>query len=370
MTLIFLKNIRWYTVVKKKFYSPLAFLGKIFFPVLFGGAFLFISQGILPQSVFVESMSSEITKAFVQKSCATSFDGQEEYDFLSLACEGNFTLQDRQAVLDIFFKNKLYLKKETYRLEGDNGFYLYKLEAANLQKPLYVKFYFRNAALLWPNHEGMTKSLRLALVVGEVQNPAQVIQWQSLGIPVNYAIDPFARQAQPTARQVREYAQSLWLDMSYQNKPVPVTYGHSLTIQQALDEEQLNRYMDNVLSIVKNPDGVITGKGNYFSEHTYAVRKLIENLKARKIPLVLDENKVSRISYATAEILGQQAYWVDFIISKEQSFDKIWTDIESSSRSDSLVVIKVQADNMQAFRFLYDVLQKKKNLFHFMFLKK
>lgn len=306
------------------------------------------TQELYAENNFLKNLSNSLELLWQKKSCSSTSEATSNYTIVSLACKGNYSYKDRLTFLDFVFKNHLQIEKEEHRIEKTDGFYLYRLVQDHNSKPLFIKLYFRSAKILWPNDLG---KIRIAFFVSNVESSRQVIEWKELSIDINYALNPFAEEAQKIYEQVKSYGQSVWVDLPYQNRKN--NSNQTLTIQTTAHEKTLDYYLDQVFASVPQPDGFLTGGGNYFSFNTFAVRNLIKNLKKRKVPLILDVNKQEKISYATAQILGQKSYWVDYVLTAD-NIAQVWEQLKKKSTNNNLVVIQTQADA----RFVYNFIEK------------
>lgn len=316
---------------------------------------------VVADNEMLESFSTSLERLWQEKSCSSSFNTNTNYDIISLACEGNYSYRDRLTFLDFAFKNHLQMEKEDHRIDKTDGFYLYKFFRSNNPKPFFIKLYFRSANVLWPNHLG---KVRVAFFVNHIESSRQVIEWKKLGIKINYIVNPFTADSQKISQQVKSYGQSLWVNLPYQNNNNNNT--QTLTIETAANKQALDQYLNQVFLSIPQPDGFLTGGGNYFSFNTFAVRNLIKNLKERKVPLILDENKKERISYATAQILGQKSYWVDFVVN-EKNITQVWQTLKRKTATDNnLVIILAQANS----QFVYNFIEKQitNDVFEFILL--
>lgn len=334
------------------------FFGFLFFPLL---SFYAETSESEQENNFMQSLGQELQQIWPHNSCMyylAPSSAQDDYDFFSLACTGSFDENDRQKFLDVMYRRQLYLKEENKRANQNDIFYLYRFDASFLSRPLFMKVYFRAEKKLRAVDVSRQKLPKMALFVSGLTSQEQLLQWQQLGIPLQYTVNPYSTNAHAVSEKIFSYHQGLWLDIPYESRPPFYTYTPALTVEQAKQPQKLKNYLDNVFGRIVFPTGVVCGRGNYFSQDTFAVRKLMQALKEKKVPFILDIDSKNKIAYGTADVLQQKAYLLD--VAVKNNMQNVWQELveQGSKRQNSFWIVEVRADDQQAYEFL---LQKVRN---------
>ncbi len=303
----------------------------------------------------LSTVGTSLTELWPDKSCASFVTRHSGYPLVSLACRVGYSKNDRAQFLDAIFKRGFILKKESYKLSPDYGFYLYKTEYP-IQSGRYVffKLFFRDAKYLWPKTPFIIG--RLAIYVQDVYRLKDVIRWQTLGIPLSYGVITHRKQSKEIAEKVREYNQELWMSLSLEPYRTTPLVGKMLTLKDGLDDDKRKTYLDEAFDQLGQVIGVSNRMGSRFTANVYAMRKLLSDLQERGIKAYLDTrtNKKS-VAYETAQVMSMQAYRRDYVldsVSNHSAMQKQWASSLKSMRQDGKAILVVHGRNWKSFQFI------------------
>lgn len=330
-----------------------------FLPILFIALF----SGQRPASeerVALEKVSRELKSIWPPDECAAYITRNSGFPMVSLACVGNFSKTERALSLDVLFKSGFALKDESYQLNPDSGLYLYKTEhplgSGNF---VFFKFYFRGATVLWPKTP--VPQNQFALVVRNLKSISELIQWQGLGIPISYTVQPFFDSSKDLATKVREYQQEIWLELLLESSKMVGNDLNVLTVKQAMNPSELVSYLKKSLSYVPQPSGITHAYGDEFAEHVYVMRTLLREVKSLSgNTYYLDSEPTSNsVGFQTAKIMNLKAYYPDFDLSeyKAEQVKKLWQKITAQSQRNNAVVVQVSANSHEVYKALKELIK-------------
>lgn len=160
----------------------------------------------------LNDLSVELAGLWPEKSCGHFVTRESGYPLVSLACSGSFTDADRSKFLDALFTKGFVLENQEYSPGEKSGHYLFKTR--NSRKgdlAVFFKLHFRDAGFLWPdNPEGQYS---VAIYIDEVCCMKELYRWQSLGVTLNYGINPFKKESQTLVKRIKEYRREAWLSL-------------------------------------------------------------------------------------------------------------------------------------------------------------
>ena len=326
--------------------------------------------GKFPGAPSAKLISEALRSVWPERQCEENVTESMEFTMISIACVGDYTVDSRKKILDIFFKSGLTLIKESYQLDKKSGLYLYKLE--DKRDPYnykFVKIYVRDSRILWPVHERLNP--QIGIFVQNLDNYERLLEWQTLGVPLTYGIISGQPISSDLSKKVVEYKQELWLTLTLEsNKPVDNNY-RTLTLEDASDSEKLGNYMDKVFP----KDAIITGvssyQGSLFMKDIFSLRNLFAELRQRGVTYFLDSSADSEGSggYDTARIMSLHAFRAEYNLSgSELEMQSIWDKSLAVAQKKGVVIITVDSNNPDALNFLKSLRDKYQDIVEFTFI--
>lgn len=318
-----------------------------------------------------EALALEIEELWPEKQCAHEISFYSGYRMLSIACTGDFTVYSRRKILDLFFKNRLVMKKESHRLDKKSGLYLYKLQTQS-GRTSFVKLYVRDARILWPIHE---RSLpQVAMYVQNINSSEQLVEWQTLGYELTYGVTPGRKDTIALIDQVNRYGQEAWIRLAMESAEEPqegkFLESRMLTINEGRNVSELGLYLDSVIPEGGIVTGVSSYEGSTFLNDVISLRNLFSQLRRRGIHYFLDTQEASMSGgYDTARIMSLNAFRVDYHLPEDKKeMLEIWKAAMLKARESGAVIIVVDALNYKALEFLKEYAPTVEKIFEFSFI--
>lgn len=302
--------------------------------------------------------------------CSSVVSTKKGYPFISIACEMDYSSEIRKKFLDTVFSYNAILKKEDYQINKRSGIYLYKLEYPAMSGSfVYVKLFFRNSYVLYP--EKLQKYKKLSLFINGVDNENDLFQWQTLGVPIAYSIIPNEQVSIALSEKISSYNQEIWLALNLENKGHDSVVENSLNIENSMNSDIMNSYLNNILSqmqhydekdpemrlLAKNISGIVFLSDSTFQKNIYATRSLLKNLYTRGIAQILFTGFKSDKDVAiTSGILGYKNYESTFNIqidtTKKEIEKMVDHKIPQYFQQQSYLILTIDAQNKPAFKYL------------------
>ncbi|RME88189.1 MAG: divergent polysaccharide deacetylase family protein [Candidatus Hydrogenedentota bacterium] len=346
----------------------------IFFSLaIFVTSFLFAQYTLREEGEYIAGYSrlstfaEELTNLWPNKNCGAYVTRHSGYPMISLACSGDFRTKERNQFLDALFKKGFVLVRQEYKLDYRNGTYLFKTKDSAMEdRIVFFKLFFRNARYLWPDNPKGKKMI--AIVVNDVAKVKDVIRWESLGIPLSYVVMPFYPQTKATYEKLKEYNREVWLGLPLEPLKLSPYMIKVLLVRDALDDDKLSSWLDEAFAEVDSPYGVSTRMGSVFTKNVYAMRKLLSQLKGRRVQHFLDmKGSAQSVAAQTAAIMGFDAWERDLILDHKKGakyFRKMWSKLVELAYQKGYAIGVVHAENKTSFLTLRHILQniKEKNI--------
>lgn len=255
-----------------------------------------------------EKLASEIKSIWTKESCSSYISEEPDFDLISIACSGNFSTNERRSLLDIIFRNGLFVKDESIQQKKASAWYVYRVESEDKRRPLYLKLYIRNAEKLYPDPK--IKEQKVAVLVSGISKPEDVQEWNVLGVPLIYLVNPWSEERSETLSKVREYNQEFWLELKFSPEKPQAYEENEINRQNIRDAEWLNSYMNSVFADSQGVGGVYLKDVAFFSNDIFALRTLLSTLRERGIIRIYVE-KANRSIRETAEIMSMELFEAD-----------------------------------------------------------
>lgn len=255
----------------------------------------------------LRATAKELEALWSEAACESVIVKKKGFPLVSIACLGNYDKSQRERFLDVLFKQRFILEKETYRLKPQNGIYLYRTK--HDKRIVYFKLYVRDAHDLWPKNPVLGK--QLAVHVHNLRSQADLLRWRTLGIPLTFAVTYGRSDTMELLAKLEEYKEEKWLAIPLEDDQIEIADGALLTIADALDSEKLSEYLKSTEEI-DGLDGISPLYCSRFCSHVPALRALLSALRERngERALTLVDTDVNKNSsfYETGRIMGFRTF--------------------------------------------------------------
>lgn len=338
----------------KKF-LPLFFI--VYFLILVKNSHCQESEDLFSKNI--TELANEIIKIWPENHCAFYLTRETGYPLLSIACRGNYTTNERRLFLDTLYRKGFFLKEETYKLYSGSGTYLYRTEhSLYADKPVFVKLFLRQAKFLFPQMP--TEKAQVLLVVYDLYQEADLLEWQTLGVPLVYAITPFRKDSAFLRQKVEEYGQSAWICLRLQAEKNNPAHGKVLSIEETLRKEDMERFSEELKnSMGGNFQGATYILGSAFAKNIFAIRSLLASLRELSVEYFL-EPQGSNNFFETARIMSFRALRADIhLFGKESGLEQRWAKVSQVAFKNNYAIVMVSANNIEARKFLKNKLRTK-----------
>lgn len=297
----------------------------------------------------MRDVTKEIESLWSENSCETVVIKKNGYPLASVACSGSFGAELRTKFLDVLFRHRFVLEKEIYRLQPQNGTYLYKTGYAD--STVYFKLYVRDAADLWPRNPVTGK--QVAVHVQNLHSAGDLVRWRTLGIPLTFSVTYGRVDTREILAKLGEYNEEKWLALALEDDRVDIADGNMLSIAEALDREKLGNYL---AAAQEGVDGISPLYCSRFCRNVPALRALIGTLREmnRERPLILldTENATASSFYETGRIMGMRTFRTDRELGENGQFCRQLSRFLNSPAGNASRIFSVDAADKDAFRCL------------------
>ncbi|MCS6985296.1 MAG: divergent polysaccharide deacetylase family protein [Leptospiraceae bacterium] len=304
-------------------------------------------------------VANDLLKIWPERQCAYYIGLERGYPMLSMACRGNYSASERRLFLDTLYRHGFFLQEESYKLFPGSGTYLYKTEHSLFaDKPIFIKLFLRQSRFLYPQMP--VTSPQIALVVLDLYREEDLANWQSLGIPLTYAITPLRQESALLRQKIESYGQDVWLNLRLEPEKLQPSHGKVVTVADVLDQallEKLSQDLKN--SLGDKVTGATYTYGSAFAKNVFAIRSLLSMLRDLSVEYFL--NTASFPGFLdTARIMSFRSYQADVMINnKARDLRKDFERAKSIAKKNGYAIVVVEAANKNFFHFLKELLKKK-----------
>ncbi len=298
--------------------------------------------------------TTEIEALWPEDACETVVIRKKGFPLASVACAGSFDKARRAKFLDVLFRHKFILEKETYRLKPRNGTYLYKTMQG--RNTVYFKLYLRDADDLWPRNPVNGK--QVAVYVQNLRSKSDLVRWRTLGMPLTFGVTYGRGDTAELLEKLEEYNEEKWLAIPLEDDRVDIADGTLLTIGDALNPEKLSEYLAQ-LEETDGIDGISPLYCSRFCKNVPALRALLAAARShngeRALTLVdADPNPVSSF-YETGRIMGFRTFRAYVTRPDKGNFCPALRQFLDAPEANASRVMAVDAADEQAFRCLREI---------------
>lgn len=320
--------------------------------------FFFIADDVLAAPTLeakLQETAKQLEALWNEDSCESVIVKKKGFPLVSLACAGNFDKAQRERFLDLLFKQRFTLEKETYRLKPQNGIYLYRTKYG--KRTVYFKLYVRDAHDLWPRNPVLGK--QLAVYVHNLRSQADLLRWRTLGIPLTFAVTYGRSDTLELLAKLDEYKEEKWLAIPLEDDRVEIADGALLAIADALDSEKLAEYL-KAAEEAEGLDGVSALYCSRFCKNVPALRALFAALRdkngERALTLVDTDMQKNSSFYETGRIMGFRTFRALVTPPTKGEFCRALHNFLELSEQNASRIMAVDAADETAFRCLRETI--------------
>lgn len=289
------------------------------------------------ENLDLRTLAGELAALWGEKACQGELTSKYEEQVISIACDAEYTTNERNRMLDLLFKKGFQFRGESYDIKGNTGHYWYKFEYrdGNRQRTVYVRLHIASQGALW----GATKPApRVAIYVDNLATTDELTAWQTLGVPLAFGLKA-SENAKELAQRIEEYKQEAWLSLDLRQQAFAEP-DQSVSISDIIEQELLPAHVKNSLEQTGDVWGIAIRDLNGITTTVAGARAVFQAIKAEGKSHVLLPARPNQALSTTASLMDinvrRVTYDMESMCAKNPR--RIWAFVRSRARSGQVIV--------------------------------